>query len=56
MFAEAWDDGRGYACRRLAEYDRSNTAKEGKAPGKLSKVLLERDRMLPPNAPTGSKT
>ena len=51
MFAEAWDDGRGYACRRLAEYDRSNTAKEGKAPGKLSKALFERDRTLPAECP-----
>ena len=51
MFAAAWKRGSGYACRRLAEYDRSNTAKEGKAPGKLSKALLERDRMLPAECP-----
>ncbi len=51
MFASAWKRGRGYACRRLAEYDRSNAVRAGDSPGKLSKALRERDRSLPAECP-----
>ena len=46
MFAEAWDDGRGYARRRLAEYDEDNDPQTT-----WKKALRERDRMLPAECP-----
>ena len=46
MFAEAWDDGRGYARRRLAEYDEDNDPQTT-----WKKAFRERGRMLPAECP-----
>ena len=46
MLADAWQDGRAYARRRLAEYDESNDALTG-----LKKALRDRDRTLPVECP-----
>ena len=46
MFAEAWDDGRGYARRRLAEYDEDNDPQTT-----WKKAFRERGRTLPAECP-----
>ena len=46
MFAEAWDDGRGYARRRLAEYDEDNDPQTT-----WEKAFRERERTLPAECP-----
>ena len=46
MFAAAWNRGRGYACRRLAEYDKDNDPQTT-----WKKAFRERDRMLPAECP-----
>ena len=46
MFAAAWKRGRGYACRRLAEYDEDNDPQTT-----WKKAFRERDRMLPAECP-----
>ena len=46
MYAEAWEDGRDYACRRLAEYDHSNDSSLTKKQARLG-----RDRSLPQQCP-----
>ena len=46
MFAEAWDDGRGYACRRPAEYDEDNDPQTT-----WKKAFRERGRTLPAECP-----
>ena len=51
MFAEAWDDGRGYARRRPAEYDEDNDPQTT-----WKKPSANEGACCPPNAPTGSKT
>ena len=46
MFAEAWDDGRGYARHRLAEYDEDNDLQTT-----WKKAFRERGRTLPAECP-----
>ena len=46
MFAAAWERGRGYACRRLAEYDEDNDPQTT-----WKKAFRERGRMLPAECP-----
>ena len=46
MFAAAWERGRGYACRRLAEYDEDNDPQTT-----WKKAFRERGRTLPAECP-----
>ena len=57
MFAAAWKRGSGYACRRLAEYDRSKYRERGQgAREAFESGCSNGTACCPPNAPTGSKT